>query len=305
MHTRLIVTLACLLGVLSAQAALISYEPFNYAPTGGVNNLDGGSGWLAPWTEAAQVYCEIVSPGLQYADSSGTNILAQGNAWRGSWNAWAYPERQPDTNAYSYLLTNGVIGARGTTNWFSFLTKFSGVTAVTIGHFGVVCRYPSENFGERVWMGARPSGSGVMETDFTAGAFGAPYTNYPGAVLVPDVTYLLVTRVVYGTPTPSNDYISLWTNPLVGIEPNDADANHMVWDDSYVQGAGTHPRIWDTLALAANATASGQSNCWFYVDEFRFGETGKDVVPLPEPCGAAALALAIAAVVRARGSGFR
>jgi hypothetical protein len=289
MNTRFATLLTLAFAVLGAQAALISYEPFNYAPTGGVFGLDGGQGWLAPWTEAAQVYCEVVSPGLDYTDGSGTGLYTQGNAWRGSWNAWAYPERQPDTNAYPYLLTNGVIGAAGTTNWFSFLTKISGVTSVTIGHFGVACRYPSEHFGERYWMGARPSGQGVMKTHYAAGGFGALYTNYPGATLVPDTTYLLVTRVVYGTPTPSNVYVSVWADPSVGVEPSDAAANHIVWDDTYQFGGSPHPRIWDTLALAANATASGQSNCWFYVDEIRFGETGLDVLPIPEPAAVAAV----------------
>jgi hypothetical protein len=153
------------------------------------------------------------------------------------------------------------------------LVKFEG-HAPTGGHFGFTLRQ-TDHFGEKVWIGMRPG----IPTNYSAGGFATPtYDPFPNAPVVLGETTFLVTRLIYGSPTPDLMHVSLWTNPSLAGEPDVDSAFTNYWSMTYDAG-GLKSRMWYQISLVANATTLA-TNLWFYLDEMRIGETFRDVAPL-------------------------
>lgn len=270
-----IVVGAIMWGAVETQARVIAYEGCDYHITNVLTGLNGGTGWAGAWQRSGNAFFEVVEPGLTYADGT-TNLAVRGRTFRGTYDAWDSYFRSVAKTEFPHLLTNDAAGSAygkaGTTNWIAFLTKFQGANVITVGHFGVVQTRPAQDNWEKLWIGARD-----LRPEFTnvwsAGGFSAPYTAFPDAQITEGETVLLVTRVIYGTPTPSQMQIALWKNPSLADEPSIDTAVTNYLPMTY----GSANRHWDRINLAAFWALN--PNILWYMDELRIGETFRDVCP--------------------------
>jgi hypothetical protein len=92
-----------------ADAQLIAYEGFNYAPGSGLSGQNGGIGWAGPWNNATGD-AQVVSGSLHHGllRTSGNHIETTSSQQYGNGRELATPVGQPGTTVYVGLLMEPV-----------------------------------------------------------------------------------------------------------------------------------------------------------------------------------------------------
>ncbi len=106
--------LAAVMFATPLQAALISYEGFEYTANASLNGRTGGTGWQSGWSGANNVM--ITTPGRTFP-----GLATTGNSVRTFSNL---PLIRPfTTTGFTTLRTAGRFGLDGTELWLSFLAR--------------------------------------------------------------------------------------------------------------------------------------------------------------------------------------
>lgn len=216
----------------------VAVEPFDYPAGSGLAALTGGSGFSAGWTvDEFNAPLVITTTGLAYP-----GLLTSGRALHvestdaDETNGRVPPHVRVHRNlAASY-------GRNGTQVWTSYLIRGH---KVEVGEIAANIGNPNVGKG---W------GDGISV--YTAGG---------GGKMLPDRTYLLVTRYTFHT---GNDLIHLWVNPVPGQQPADADAH-------VITRAFDNPEA-GTLSIRMQPYGRGS----YDLDEFRVGRSYAEVVPV-------------------------
>jgi hypothetical protein len=257
----LIVASSAFLTPIAAEAVLLSYDGFNYAPAGSdlLGNA-GGFGFSTAWrpggfNASIQTNYDIQSSSLSFG-----SLLTSGNRIQTSAvNAIAGLTRDFSTP----------LGTPGTTRYASFLLRPEGTLhgGAFNGFFGVVFEQPVE---PELFIG-KPGATAINRyvLEDRGGALQVASTVVP----VVGETVFLVLKAEFAA---GNDQVTLYVNPIPGApEP----------------GSGVVKNNSDVGNVAGLTVYSTGA---FSFDEFRLGETFADVTPVPEP---ASDLLALAAAI--------
>jgi hypothetical protein len=238
---------------VSANAALIAYEGFDYAADpNGLNSANGGVGWNTDWNLGNSA---IILGGFNYTDSFGNQLVTIGNRAatdeNNAGNFRSFPIlRSTGTVYFSFLLRN--INAASPSNYAGF-SLFSG---------------PSE----RIFFG---------ETNFYNGPLGheqigTTVTQFPGTNA--GLLNLVVVKLEFNAGTISgNEKATIFINPALANEPTST---------PYVLNNLTN-FAFDTIRIQSGRTGGSSPLEICEIDEIRFGDTYADVTPhvIPEPHG--------------------
>jgi hypothetical protein len=275
--TRQLAVLALLagmaLGPRQGEAALIAYEPFDYAD-GELRGESGGEGqWLNAW-HAGQGFgsgdaWQVGQPSLGYTDSGGRTLPTAGGAARADVGAAGTMEfRETRTwDSFDYNDDGDVV-------WFSLLfNRTSGHTS-----------------GNHIWIigdAGLPNGIGLFINPTNVGArIQVDMTVHSAGhkSFTVDEDHLIVGRITFSDLM--DDEVRFWLDPELNEIPQDAAPN---------SGA---------VSAALNQT---NKNAFYMrqfnspgvttIDEIRIGTDFFSVVGVPEP---SSLALAFAAATAAR-----
>jgi hypothetical protein len=275
MNTRrlvlLIVASAACWCPVAAEAALLAYDGFDYAPAGSdLLGNSGGFGFLTPWRPGGFNASINTNYDVQSGSLSSGGLVTSGN--------------RVSTNAVTAIagLTRDLLtplGVPGTTRYLSFLLRPEGQlhAGAFNGFLGVVLEQPVE---PELFVG-KPGGAAINR--YVLEDRGGSLQISSGVPTVVGETVFLVLKAQF---TAGNDQFTLYMNPVPGApEP----ATGTVKNNS---NAGT------VAGLTIYSTGA------FSIDELRLGETFADVTPVvPEP---ATLLLALwpaVAVIGARRRG--
>jgi hypothetical protein len=245
----IVASAACLFPT-AAEAALLAYDGFSYAPAG--SDLLGswaGIGFSTPWRPGG------------FNASFNTNYDIQTGSL--SFGGLVTNDNRASTNAVTAIagLTRDFVtplGVPGTTRYASFLLRPEGQlhAGAFNGFFGVVLEQPGE---PELFIGK--SGGGAIDRYVLENRGGSLQVS-SGVPTVVGETVFLVLKAQF---TSGNDQFTLYVNPVPGApEP----ATGTVKNNSNV---GT------VAGLTLYSTGA------FSIDEFRLGETFADVTPVPEP----------------------
>ena len=273
MNTRRLVSLvvasaACLFP-MAAEAALLAYDGFNYAPAGSdLLGNSGGFGFSTPWQPGGFNASINTNYDVQSGSLSSGGLVTSGN--RVSTNA---------VTAIAGLTRNFLtpLGVPGTTRYASFLLRPEGQLQAGAfnGFFGVVLEQPLE---PELFVG-KPGGGAIDRyvLEDRGGSLQVASSTAPAV----NQTVFLVLRADF---TAGNDVFTLYVNPVPGApEP----------------GAGL---VKNNSNVGTVAGVTLYSTGAFSIDEFRLGETFADVTPaVPEPATWLLALLALTPLVRRRG----
>ncbi|HEX2477246.1 MAG TPA: PEP-CTERM sorting domain-containing protein [Lacipirellulaceae bacterium] len=273
MHTlrlvcSIVASAACLFP-MAAEAALLAYDGFNYAPAGSdlLGNA-GGFGFSTPWRPGG------------FNASINTNYDVQTGSL--SFGGLVTSGHRVSTTAVTAIagLTRDFLtplGVPGTTRYASFLLRPEGQlnAGAFNGFFGVVLEQPVE---PELFVG-KPGGAATNRyvLEDRGGSLQVASSTAPAV----GETVFLVLKAQF---TAGNDAFTLYVNPTPGgPEP----ATGTVKNNSNV---GT------VAGLTLYSTGA------FSIDEFRLGETFADVTPaVPEPATWLLALVALTLLVRRRG----
>jgi len=245
--TKILTLTLTLLIATVANAALIAYEPFDYAPTNGLNELNGGTGWDSMgWYGAADGSHAIVSPGKTYSNGDALYTIGNMGVANVSCN-WSRASRDFATPLNS---------DEGTTNWFSFLAS---IEAVTNQYRQYLIGFQSETSVDNVrFMTAGYYENGQWYLNEGGGA------NYlSGHPSISNETIFVVIEKANGA---TEDTWTAWINPSVNQSPVYSNSFGGNYAHSTVKGV----HFWKG-GPPATRYFEGR------VDEFRIGETWNDV----------------------------
>jgi hypothetical protein len=254
---------------MTADAALLAYDGFNYAPAGSdLLGNNGGFGFSTPWRPGGFNASINTNYDLQTGSLSFGGLVTGGN--------------RVSTTAVTAIagLTRDFLtplGVPGTTRYASFLLRPEGQLQAGAfnGFFGVVLEQPVE---PELFVG-KPGG-GAIDRYVLEDRGGSLQVASSTAPVVGETVFL----VLKSQFTAGNDAFTLYINPTPGgPEP----------------GAGlikNNSNVGTVAGLTLYSTGA------FSVDEFRLGETFADVTPaVPEPASVLiALCAALAAMVTNR-----
>jgi hypothetical protein len=271
MYRALIAALAMtsLAGVAS-HAAPSHYDGFTYA-TGDLTGQNGGSGWGGAYTDSGN---------SAVADAAG---LAGGLLVTSPGSVRTADGGTATTLNFRSLGT--VLGDDETETWISFLARRNGNTSTAL--FAGVSFYNSN--------GNAAADGEVSFAPFNAGTpyawrildLGLTQSTNSTAAVAPDVTDLIVARIVWNAPdasiggpfSPGNDAVYLFVNPDLGL------GTPLMSQASAARNAA--------ITNIDKVRIAGQNGVDFSFDELRLGDTFADVTPtVPEPsslilaCGA-------------------
>lgn len=190
--------------ILTSQAALISYEGFDYTQGANVTGQSGGTGWSGAWTTTSGD-TTVTSSGLSFGDLDVT-----GNAQTTAAGATTIGFRSFDS---SY-------GSDGTSFWFSFLaqrnaavTDFAGISFYNGGTSG----------GDRTFSIQRDGASSV--------SWSLSGDADTGIAIDVGQTYLLTVEILFNA---GDDTVNLYVDPTIGgSAPTVADATITISDASF------------------------------------------------------------------------
>jgi hypothetical protein len=249
---------------MAAEAALLAYDGFNYAPAGSdLLGNSGGFGFSTPWQPGGFNASINTNYDVQSGSLSSGALVTSGN--RVSTNP---------VTAIAGLTRNFLtpLGVPGTTRYASFLLRPEGQLQAGAfnGFFGVVLEQPLE---PELFVG-KPGGGAIdrYALEDRGGSLQVASSTAPAV----NQTVFLVLRADF---TAGNDSFRLYVNPVPGApEP----------------GAGL---VKNNSNVGTVAGVTLYSTGAFSIDEFRLGETFADVTPaVPEPATAwIALCAALAA----------
>jgi hypothetical protein len=265
----LIVASAACLFPLAAEAALLAYDGFNYAPAGSdLSGNGGGFGFSTPWRPGGFNASINTNYDVQTGSLSFGGLVTGGN--RASTAA---------VTAIAGLTRDFVtpLGVPGTTRYASFLFRPEGQlnAGAFNGFFGIVLEQPVE---PELFVG-KPGG-GTIDRYVLEDRGGSLQVASSTAPAVGETVFL----VLKSQFTAGNDQFTLYVNPTPGgPEP----------------GAGlvkNNSNVGTVAGLTLYSTGA------FSIDEFRLGETFADVTPVvPEPATWLLAFVALTALARRRG----
>ncbi|QEG35420.1 PEP-CTERM sorting domain-containing protein [Bythopirellula goksoeyrii] len=306
-----------------ADAELLVYEPFDYAATSELTNLNGGGGWGGDWTGRENMDSNVPA---NTAVIQGSSLAAAGLTTIGGSlliDATAGTS-QPARSFGSYAISK--IGGAGNTTWISFIAQRQGATdtsgwpdnpyprGVNFSLFASLASDDelmgignSSSAADNTWSLIPDGGGGNREGAYDpAGgvAGGGPET--PGAATFPwNDTHWAVLRIDH---LAGMDDMRLWLSPDPNVVPLDADA-----DITLLAGDSNNTDDMDALEAVRAFVGAGRTSGGFpqptgvlALDEFRVGTTYADmtgtVVTVPEPSSLVLLGLGGLALIRRRRS---
>jgi hypothetical protein len=256
---------------MAAEAALLAYDGFDYAPVGSdLSGKNGGFGFSTPWrpggfNASINTNYDVQSDSLSFGE-----LVTNGHRVR--------------TNAVTAIagLTRDLLaplGVPGTTRYLSFLLRPEGQLhgGAFNGFFGLVLEQPSE---PELFVG-KPGGGAIDRyvLEDRGGGLQVASSN----VTVVGQTVFLVLRAQFNA---GNDLFTLYINPVPG---------------------GSEPAAGVVKNNSNMSTVAGltlYSTGAFSIDELRLGETFADVTPaIPEPASALLALCAALSVIGARRRG--
>lgn len=241
-----LVSLLALSAEVDAQASLIFYDGFDYAP-GAIAGVGG-------WTNSGEG--TVASPGLAYVDSTLAQLSSTGNRLDS--------DLSDNTSFASFRNLGNSYDTNGQTIYISFLARMDENVAGPRNRFAGVSLMGSG--GEHFFMGAG-GGSGTWGIDNKQSIANS-------SAAVTNLT-LLVYRLDYTTGNPTSGTTSLFINPDLANMPAVAD----------VTLANAPAFSFDQIRVHAGGFGENSLN-EFEVDEIRIGTTWADVTPVPEPMAA-------------------
>ena len=264
----LTLTLTLLIATV-ANAALIAYEPFDYAPTNGLNDLNGGTGWDGGWYNADGDSHIIASPGMTF--TSVNPLTTAGNLGMVTLTSnWKRASRD---------FSSPLESSAGTTNWFSFLAS---IEADTNHYRQYLIGFQSEVSDDNVrFMTAGYYENGQWFLNQFAGA-----DQLSGHPSISNETIFVVIEKANGAV---RDTWTAWINPPVNQAPNYSASFGGTYTNSVVTGV----HFWKG-GPPATRYFEGR------VDEFRIGESWEDVnvSVIPEPMVLGFIGLGLLALLR-------
>lgn len=265
---------------------LYAYEGFDYPATalpesepnavkwptaGGLQGLNGGTGWSDAWQETNSKVAVIVDYSRQpitlapkdmrkfgplgYTDTPGNVLRSTGNQMRTATSPRSITTRRLDVGSFPEPMRDEHgLGRDGSVIWFSFLAQSSLSTADRNRYSYLVIGSKSVA-GLRVGkLGAAPSGNWTATGLMNGAEVNLRTSTYPSGEVV-----LLVTRIIF-RPGPEDAVI--WINPKLNTEPLEADASmHLPVPDFR----------FGELSIHANHSTD--------FDEIRFGGSFRAVAP--------------------------
>lgn len=234
---------------IDAEAELLTYESFDYAPGTDVSSKNGGAGFSNAW-----------SPGGFNASQSTNYDVASGSLTFGQLSTAGNRAVTSSTGAIAGLtrLLAQPLGSPNTTRYVSFLLRPE--VALNQGAFNGFFGLLLEQAGEPELFVGKPGGGqlGRYVLEERGGA-GQVATSLSPAV---GQTTLLVLKAEFKSGA---DLFTLYADPIPG-QPEPATGVSKSTTD-----------ISQALGLTIYSTGA------FSIDEIRVGETFADVTPVPEP----------------------
>lgn len=296
---------------ISANAALLAYEPFSGTEGANIIGSGGGSGFSEVWQDngsataigqgGSAVYSSF---GLGYVDAFGNVLQTSGGSGYFQGSPTASAAVQPNR---AFDFTQGL--SDGTT-WISLIMVRQGPTGtLPLNPFGrgvnVTFDYPTSSGGanQRVGVGNGSNAGSNSVAILSAGGNIRPTTNAPIAYpfgggtigTATAITNFVVLRIDQVAGATTFDNVYLWVNPAdLTVEPT------LISAATNVLGLFDYTIDRVRVFVGGNANAA-QPQGQLYLDEIRVGTTYSDVAPVvPEPAVAAIGGLAIFALLMYR-----
>lgn len=278
---------AALFGVPEPASHTFAYEGFDYPATplptaagedfrwptsGGMQDLDGGSGWAEPWQETNSKVAIIVDYARQdtpweskdmrkfgplgYSDSNGNVLRSAGHQMRTATSPRSITTRRFDLKAFPTSMQDEKgLGRDGSVMWLSLLAQSSLSTAEN-NRYSYLVIGSKVVAGFRIGkLGAAPLGNWTAVGLMTGDEVNLKSSMFPSGEMV-----FLVTRIVF---RPGPEDATVWINPRLDAEPQAEDASLKLQVPDF---------RFDGIAIHANHSTD--------FDELRFGGTFRSVTPL-------------------------
>lgn len=255
-------------------------EEFRWPTSGGMQGLNGGSGWAEPWQETNSKVAIVVDYARQdtpweskdmrkfgplgYSDSNGNVLRSSGHQMRTANTPRSITTRRFDLRAFPRSMQDEKgLGRDGSVMWFSLLAQSSLSTAENN-------RYSYLVIGNKMVAGFRIGKLGAAPLgNWTAvGLMTGDEVNLRSSVFPSGEMVFMVTRIVF---RPGPEDATVWINPRLDVEPQPEDASLKLQVPDF---------RFDGIAIHANHSTD--------FDELRFGGTFRSVTPLqPKPANPA------------------
>lgn len=273
---------------LSASAALLSYEPFNYpAAVEGLTGQNGGTGFDNAWTlpSGATNGPDVLATSLTYTDASGTPLpVTGGRALTDSTNPTAGATGETVTAFRSVAAAVG--GISGSTLYLSFLAEQTQGTErfINLALYGTALQ-------EIIAVGHSTS----FSSNWGAYVNGTPGQGDYSTTPTEDLAFLVL-RIDLNINVTNNDRFRLYVNPTLGIEPTTAAVD--VADFDFLPSFAAIAQIRIGSGNSTSLLPASQME----IDEIRLADSYASAAPIPEPSAVALLAgtLALVALRRRR-----
>lgn len=269
-----------LLTLGETHGAPIAYEGYGYTVGSNVNGQNGGTGWSGNWASGSGT---TVAGSLAYNDGT-SNLATSGERVQiGNGNRAIRLVNVASGGAFDAAgyVSAGKVGADGKTLYFSFVNQVSSATA---GYWGVEFFNGGNNDGSRIFQVVSSENGGASQVSYNARTLNNNANIKP--VGTPDTAaHLIVGKIVFGAGNADSLYI--YRDPSLAAEPVTATA-------SFTTGSGGGNFTFDRIGLSVFGSVSLTN------DEFRFGTTYSDVVPVPEPALASVMIAGLALATRRR-----
>lgn len=257
----------------NASAALLAYEPFDYAPGlseplfgTGIDGLNGGFGFTGGWVSGGSQLSGIAAESdeffaagartsaLAYQDSFGNPLATSGNQVRTA----------AGSNSWERRILAQPIGEAGSTVWVSFLGQAHANAGTSRYAF---VELSNGGTGNRAWLGnVTPVASGnwgMQLPDDSTGSLqadaGAPYEM--------SVQTFFLMKLEFPAEETGETGISVWLNPANITDELSLSVPTMSFNTDYTEY--TH------LGVAGRYSTD--------FDELRIGTDFGSVTPVPEP----------------------
>ncbi|MCA9235882.1 MAG: hypothetical protein KDA44_10455, partial [Planctomycetales bacterium] len=292
-----------------ANAALLVYEPFDYAQNSEITGKDGGAGFSAAWTGRANNLSNVPAGSTSVQGASlahptlpGSLPTVGGSALLTGANGTSQPAREFSAAAVSAI-------NNASTVWISFLAQRQGTPnpdwnggvnqwprGTNVSLFDIAADDEKTGVGnsssasDNTWSIIPDGGGGNREGAYSpAGGVAGGGPDTPGASPFPfEELQWVVLRIDYDQPGGEDMY--MWLSPDPGSEPSlaTADAQVLAGDVNYrtLEGiTGLRP------FLGNESPGSADPNTWrpagvLAFDEFRVGTAYADMTAtrvVPEP----------------------
>lgn len=266
--------------VPGSQAALLSYEGFNYTAGTSIVGQNGGTGFSQAWqlNSSGGIFTNQANS-LSYRDAAGNTLLTtggslflQGSLTNGVGTA-SGPAAQPN-RTLSYIRGTNSGGADGVTTWVSFLAVRQGITTNNPTYpdnpylrAANLALYNSSPNKEKLSLGNTALNPSNVVTLLPLGDL----ANARPSSVPFDQTNLIVVRIDHIASAFDNAY--LFVNPPLGSEPDVALAD----TDSIGQFDFSINRLRPFAGGRKDLTSEPYAE--IVMDEIRIGETFADVAP--------------------------